>query len=43
MSAYGPFFKDEEIWTLVEFIKRMNSLPASVREALQPKKPGQGQ
>ena len=43
MSAYGPFFKDEEIWTLVEFIKRMNSLPASIREALKPKKPGQGQ
>jgi mono/diheme cytochrome c family protein len=38
MSAYGPSFTEEQLWTLAEFVGRMKDLPPSVQEALQPKK-----
>jgi len=39
MSAYGPFYSDEKMWTLAAFVKRMNNLPPTVLENIQPKNP----
>ena len=39
MFANGKWDSDEHLWTAAAFIKRMNALPAPVREALEPKKP----
>ncbi len=38
MSAYGSFYSERQIWTLVEFVERMKDLPPSVLDAIQPKK-----
>ena len=35
MSAYGSFYSEPQTWTLVEFIRHMKNLPASVRDAIQ--------
>jgi mono/diheme cytochrome c family protein len=40
MFANGMWDSDQKLWTVAAYIKRMDSLPASVREALQ-KKPAQ--
>jgi len=29
MSAYGPFYKEEELWQLAAFVKRIPHLPAA--------------
>lgn len=39
MSAYGPFYTDEKMWSLAAFVKRMNNLPSTVLEGIQPKNP----
>jgi mono/diheme cytochrome c family protein len=38
MSAYATSFKEREVWSLAEFVKRMNDLPPPVLDALRPKK-----
>lgn len=40
MSAYGPFYTDQKMWNLAEFVGRMKDLPPSVLTALQAKKRG---
>jgi mono/diheme cytochrome c family protein len=39
MSAYGPFYTDQQIWSLASFVKRMNSLSPSVLKSIQPGNP----
>jgi hypothetical protein len=34
MSAYGPFYKEAEMWQLAAFVKRMRELPAAVADSL---------
>lgn len=38
MSAYGPFYSDQQIWTLATFVKRMNNLSPALLEGIRPKK-----
>ncbi len=38
MFANGKWDSDQKLWTIAAFIKRMNALPAPVKEALEPKK-----
>jgi mono/diheme cytochrome c family protein len=38
MFANGKWDSDQRLWTIAAFIKRMNALPAPVKEALAPKK-----
>jgi len=38
MSAYATSFKEREVWSLAEFVKRMKDLPPPVLDALRPKK-----
>ncbi len=37
MFANGKWDSDERLWTIAAYIKRMNALPAPVKEALLPK------
>jgi mono/diheme cytochrome c family protein len=37
MSAYR--YSDEKMWTMAAFVKRMNNLPPTVLEGIQPKNP----
>ena len=37
MSAYGPFFKENELWQLAAFVKRMPDFPQAVVDSLQRK------
>jgi len=39
MSAYGPFFSDEKMWSLAAFVKRMNNLSPAVLAGIQTKHP----
>lgn len=39
MFANGKWDSDEKLWTIAAFIKRMQTLPPAVKEALQPPKP----
>jgi len=39
MFANGKWDSDQKLWTIAAYIKRMQSLPPSVKEALQPPKP----
>lgn len=39
MSAYGPFYSDQQMWTVAAFVKRMNNLPPTVLEGIQTKNP----
>jgi len=39
MFANGKWDSDQKLWTIAAFIKRMQSLPPAVKEALQPAKP----
>jgi thiosulfate dehydrogenase len=41
MFANGKWLSDEQIWTLANYVKRINNLPPAVRSALEVKKPGQ--
>jgi mono/diheme cytochrome c family protein len=38
MFANGKWDSDQRLWTIAAFLKRMNALPAPVKEALAPKK-----
>jgi mono/diheme cytochrome c family protein len=38
MFANGKWDSDQKLWTIAAFIKRMNTLPEPVKEALEPKK-----
>ena len=38
MFVNGKWDSDQKLWTMAAFIKRMNSLPETVKEALEPKK-----
>jgi mono/diheme cytochrome c family protein len=38
MSAYGPFFTDQELWNLAEFVGRMKDLPPGVLQVLKAKR-----
>ena len=39
MSAYGPFYKENELWALAAFVHKINALSAAEIQAIQPKKP----
>jgi mono/diheme cytochrome c family protein len=39
MSAYGPFYTDQKMWNLAEFVGRMRELPPAVKTALHVKQP----
>jgi mono/diheme cytochrome c family protein len=38
MSAYGPFYTDQKLWNLAEFVGRMKDLPPGVLQALKAKR-----
>jgi len=38
MSAYGPFYKEEQLWSLAAFIRRINTLTPSEIQAIQAQK-----
>jgi len=42
MFSNGLWDSDQELWTLAAYIKRMNSLPPQVKEALAKKSQGSG-
>ena len=42
MFANGKWDSDQKLWTIAAFIKRMNTLPESVNEALTTKKAAAG-
>ena len=35
MSAYGPFFKENQIWQTAAFVKRMPDIPQAIIDSLQ--------
>jgi len=35
MSAYGPFYSDQQMWAIAGFIKEIKNLPPRVKEALE--------
>ena len=37
MSAYGPFYKEEQVWALAAFVKRSNTLSNQEIEAIHEK------
>ena len=37
MSAYGPFYSDQQVWDIVAFIKQIKNLPPHVLERIQSK------
>ena len=39
MSAYGPFYSDEQIWDIGAFIEHIKTLPPGVLERIQSKAP----
>ena len=39
MFANGKWDSDQKLWTIAAYIKRMQTLPPAVKEALQPPKP----
>jgi mono/diheme cytochrome c family protein len=38
MSAYGPFYKEEQLWSLAAFIRRINKLTPAEIQSIQPPK-----
>src|SRR3984957_5227214 len=38
MSAYGPFYSDEQLWSLAAFIQRVDKLTPAEIQAIQPQK-----
>jgi mono/diheme cytochrome c family protein len=38
MSAYGPFYKEDQLWSLAAFIRRVNTLTPEELQAIQPQK-----
>ena len=46
MSAYGPFYSEEQVWDIAAFIEHIKNLPPGVLERIQSKGPedaGDGQ
>ena len=39
MSAYGPFYSDQQLWALASFVRRIDNLPAGLMERIQAKTP----
>ena len=40
MSAYGPFYSDDQLWALAGFLHQIKTLPPGVLERVQAKNPG---
>ncbi len=38
MSAYGPFYKEDQLWSLAAFVLRIDALTPVELEAIQPQK-----
>jgi mono/diheme cytochrome c family protein len=38
MSAYGPFYKEDQLWSLAAFIRRIDKLTPAEIAAIQPEK-----
>jgi mono/diheme cytochrome c family protein len=38
MSAYGPFYKEDQLWSIAAFIHRIDKLTPAEMEAIQPPK-----
>ncbi|HEY1924107.1 MAG TPA: cytochrome c [Candidatus Acidoferrum sp.] len=38
MSAYGPFYKEDQLWSLAAFIHRINTLTPAEIQSIQPQK-----
>ena len=38
MSAYGPFYKESDLWAVAAFVRRINGLSAEEIRAIQPEK-----
>lgn len=38
MSAYGPFYKEDQLWSLAAFIRRINTLTPAEIQSIQPQK-----
>lgn len=43
MFANGKWDSDQKLWTIAAYIKRMQTLPPAVKEALEPKKAADGE
>jgi hypothetical protein len=39
MSAYGPFYSDQQLWALARFVRRIDNFPAGLMERIQAKTP----
>lgn len=39
MSSYGPFYTDQQIWSLASFVKQMKNLSPAVLEGIQTRNP----
>ena len=39
MSAYGPFYSDEDVWDLAAFVKQIRNLSQPVLDGIEPKNP----
>jgi len=39
MSAYGPFYNDNQLWALAAFVRRINNLSPAELQAIQAKQP----
>ena len=39
MSAYGPFYSDQQLWALARFVRRIDNFPAGLMEPIQAKTP----
>lgn len=39
MSAYGPFYSDDQLWALASFLHRIKTLPPGVLQRIQEKNP----
>jgi mono/diheme cytochrome c family protein len=38
MSAYGPFYKEDQLWAIAAFIRRIDKLTPAEIQAIQPPK-----
>jgi mono/diheme cytochrome c family protein len=38
MSAYGPFYKEDQLWSLAAFIRRIDALTPAEIQSIQPQK-----
>jgi hypothetical protein len=40
MSAYGPFYSENELWSLAAFLRRIDKLPPEMIEKMRAKRAG---